>query len=79
MIFAPDNIAPKIRPVIGDLSSSDCSDIRNLGVIFDRSLCFNSYVKSVVHSFFHLRNFAKIRSMVSKKRDWTIAMFCTLV
>ncbi len=40
MIIAPDNITPKIRQVIGGLSSSDCNDIRNLGVIFDRSLCF---------------------------------------
>ncbi len=68
MIIAPDNITPKIRQVIGGLSSSDCNDIRNLGVIFDRSLCFNSHVKSVFRScFFHLRNIAKIRSIVSKK------------
>ncbi len=41
---------------------------QNLGVIFDRSVCLNSHVKSVVRScFFHLRNIAKIRSMVSKK------------
>ncbi len=68
MIIAPDNITPKIRQVIGGLSLSDSSDIRNLGVIFDRSTCLNSHVKSVVRScFFHLRNIAKITSMVSKK------------
>uniref|UniRef100_A0A8C1P909 Reverse transcriptase domain-containing protein n=1 Tax=Cyprinus carpio TaxID=7962 RepID=A0A8C1P909_CYPCA len=68
MIFAPDNITLKIRQALGGLSSSDCSDMRNLGVIFDRSMCFNSQVKSVVRTcFFHLRNIAKVRSMVSKK------------
>ena len=39
-----------------------------MGVIFDKSMCFSSHVKSVVRScFFHLRNIAKIRSVVSKK------------
>jgi len=38
MIFAPDNITPKIRQALGELSSSDHSDVRNLRVIFDRSM-----------------------------------------
>ncbi len=68
MIFAPDNITPKIKQVMGGLALSDRSDMRNLGVIFDRAICFNSHVKSVVRScFFHLRNIAQIRSLVSKK------------
>ncbi len=92
MIFAPDNITPKIKQVMGGLAFSDRSDIRNLGVIFDRAICLNSHVKSVVRScFFHLRNIAQIRSLVSKKKrwrclfmplshhDWIIAMFCILV
>ncbi len=91
MIFAPDNITPKIKQVMGGLALSDRGDMRNLGVIFDRAICFNSHVKSVVRScFFHLRNIAQIRSLVSKKRwrslfmpfshhDWIIAMFCILV
>ncbi len=63
MIIAPDNITTKIRQVVGGLSSSDSSEIRNLGVIFDRSVCLNSHVKSVVRScIFHLRYIAKIRS-----------------
>ncbi len=51
MIIAPDNITTKIRQATGGLSSSDSSDIRNLGVIFDRSMCLNSHGKSVVHVF----------------------------
>ena len=67
MIFAPDNITPRIKQAIGTLSVSDRNAVRNLGVIFDKSMCFNSHVKSVVRScFFHLRNIAKIRSVVSQ-------------
>ncbi len=51
MIIAPDNIITKIRQATGGLSSSDSSDIRNLGVIFDRSMCLNSHGKYVVHVF----------------------------
>lgn len=68
MIFAPDNITPKFRQFFGGLALSDRNDMRNLGVIFDRALCFNSHINSVVRScFFHLRNTAQIRSIVSIK------------
>ncbi len=50
MNIAPDNITDKIRQAIEGLSS-DNSDIRHLGVIFDRSMCLNSHVKSVVYFF----------------------------
>ncbi len=64
MIIAPEHITTKIRQIVGGLYSP-----RNLGVIFDRSMCLNSHVKSVVRScFFHLRNIAKIRYVVSKKK-----------
>ncbi len=67
MIIAPDNITTKIRQVVGGLSSSDSSEIRNLAVIFDRSVCLKNHVKSVVRScIFHLRYIAKIRS----KKRW---------
>jgi len=66
--MAPDNITPKIRQAIGALSSSDGDVLRNLGVIFDKSMSFSSHVKSVVRCcFFNLRNIAKIRSVVSKE------------
>ena len=86
MIFAPDNM---IRQVV--LSLSDCNAAQNLGVIFDKSVCFNSHVKSVVRScFLHLRNITKIRCVFSKKEmemlvhafissRLDIAMSCTLV
>ncbi len=43
MIIAPDDITSKIRQIVGGLSASYSSEIRNLGVIFDSSfMCFPS-------------------------------------
>ncbi len=42
------------------------SKLRNLGVIFDSSLTFESHVQSDVKtSFFYLRDIAKLRPMLS--------------
>uniref|UniRef100_A0A8C6LN66 Reverse transcriptase domain-containing protein n=1 Tax=Nothobranchius furzeri TaxID=105023 RepID=A0A8C6LN66_NOTFU len=41
--------------------------VRNLGVIFNQDMSFNSRIKQVCRfSFFHLRNIAKIRSILSR-------------
>ncbi len=37
MIIAPDDIITKIRQIVGGLSASYSSEIRNLGVIFHSS------------------------------------------
>jgi len=42
MIFAPDNMIPKIKQALGFSPSSDRSEIRNLGIFLDRAMCFNS-------------------------------------
>ena len=40
--------------------------VRNLGVIFDTSLSFSHHIKNITKSaFFHLRNIAKIRQILS--------------
>ncbi len=42
------------------------SKLKNLGVIFDSSLSFDYHVQyTVKNSFFHLRNIARLRSMLS--------------
>lgn len=42
--------------------------VRNLGVIFDQDLSFDPYIKQTTRTaFFHLRNIAKIRHILSQK------------
>merc|ERR1712035_125569 len=42
--------------------------VRNLGVIFDQDLSFNSHLKQTSRTvFFHLHNIAKIRPILSLK------------
>lgn len=41
--------------------------VRNLGVLFDQDLSFNSHIKQISKTaFFHLRNIAKIRPILSQ-------------
>ena len=66
LIIAPDNIATKVADCLGSLKSNVRPNLRNLGVIFDKSMHFDSHVKSVTRTcFYHLRNIAKLRSIVS--------------
>uniref|UniRef100_A0A669ESL6 Reverse transcriptase domain-containing protein n=1 Tax=Oreochromis niloticus TaxID=8128 RepID=A0A669ESL6_ORENI len=66
LILAPENIKPQISQHLGAFSSSIKATARNLGIIFDQSLSFDAHIKSVTRScFFHLRNIAKLRTIVS--------------
>uniref|UniRef100_A0A8C5CCP5 Reverse transcriptase domain-containing protein n=2 Tax=Gadus morhua TaxID=8049 RepID=A0A8C5CCP5_GADMO len=43
------------------------ASVRNLGVLFDPQLCFDQHIRSITRiAFFHLRNIARIRSMLSE-------------
>ncbi len=56
-IVTPDGIA-----------LASCATVRNLRVIFDQDMSFNSHIKQTSRTaFFHLRNFAKIRHILSQK------------
>ena len=51
---------------MGSLTKNVSSNIRNLGVKFDQAMNLDSHIKSVTSTcFFHLRNIAKLRSIVS--------------
>ncbi len=47
-------------------SVDSSSSVRNLGVLFDSNLSFDSHVSSICKTaFFHLKNISKLRPMVS--------------
>ena len=67
LIIASDSIVSKVAQCIGSLSSAVQSSLRNLGVIFDQAMYFDHHIKSLTRTcFFHLRNIAKLRSVVSQ-------------
>ncbi|KAK0137188.1 ATP-binding cassette sub-family G member 5 [Merluccius polli] len=52
---------------VSKVSYSVSTTVRNLGVIFDQDLSFNSHIKQTSRTaFFHLRNITKIRRILSK-------------
>ncbi len=59
-------IGPK-NPTCNNCSvNSSSSSVRNLGVLFDSNLSFESHVSSICKTaFFHLKNISKLRPMLS--------------
>lgn len=53
---------------LDDIALASNETVRNLGVIFDPDLSFNSHLKQISRTaFFHLRNISKIRHVLSQK------------
>ncbi|XP_038581024.1 uncharacterized protein LOC119907367, partial [Micropterus salmoides] len=49
------------------IALASSTTVRNLGVIFDQDMSFKSHIKQISRTaFFHLRNIAKIRNILSK-------------
>ncbi|XP_075330633.1 uncharacterized protein LOC142388967, partial [Odontesthes bonariensis] len=70
VIFGPERFREKLSSYIVTLdgiSLASSSTVRNLGVIFDQNLSFDSHIKQVSRTaFFHLRNIVKIRNILSQ-------------
>ena len=70
LVFGPKNLRDSMSIDIATLDGitlASSTTVRNLGVIFDQDLSFNSHIKQTSRTaFFHLRNITKIRCILSK-------------
>ena len=61
-----DSAPLRVKEGMGSLKNKVSENIRNLGVNFDQAMHLDTHIKSVTRTcFFHLRNIAKIKSIVS--------------
>ena len=67
IVFGPQKQRESVISHLESLSLKPKQQVRNLGVILDSDLNFNSHIKSVISAaFYHLKNIAKIKGIVSK-------------
>ncbi len=89
LLFGPKNSTQNLLD--HNLQLDGCnvtsSTVKNLGVILDSNLSFENHISHVTKTaFFHLRNIAKLRNMLtvsdaekfmhSWPLEWTIVMHC---
>uniref|UniRef100_A0A8P4G3E0 Reverse transcriptase domain-containing protein n=1 Tax=Dicentrarchus labrax TaxID=13489 RepID=A0A8P4G3E0_DICLA len=70
LVLGPKNLRDSLSKDIVTLDGTNLASsttVRNLGVIFDQDLSFNSHIKQTSRTaFFHLRNITKIRHILSQ-------------
>ena len=67
IVFGPQKQRESVISHLESLSLKPKQQVRNLGVIMDSDLNFNSHIKSIISTaFYHLKNIAKIKNIVSK-------------
>ncbi|XP_033932863.2 uncharacterized protein [Pseudochaenichthys georgianus] len=68
IVLGPKNLRNKLSKDIltmDGINLASSETVRNLGVIFDQDLSFNTHIKSISRTaYFHLRNIAKIRHIL---------------
>ena len=76
MVVAPKALLRKVGDLllqVDGCSISPSSEVRNLGVILDSTLSFQSHIKSVTKSaFFHLKNISRLRPSLSNTTAETL-------
>uniref|UniRef100_A0A3Q3RNJ0 Reverse transcriptase domain-containing protein n=1 Tax=Mastacembelus armatus TaxID=205130 RepID=A0A3Q3RNJ0_9TELE len=67
IIFGPQKQRESVSSHLESLSLKFKNQVRNLGIIMDSDLNFNSHIKSITLSaFYHLRNITRIKGIMSK-------------
>ena len=67
IIFGPQRQREHVSSHLESLSLKPTNQVRNLGVIMDSDLNFNSHIKSIISAaFYHLKNIARIKGILSK-------------
>uniref|UniRef100_A0A3P8RUL5 Reverse transcriptase domain-containing protein n=1 Tax=Amphiprion percula TaxID=161767 RepID=A0A3P8RUL5_AMPPE len=70
IVFGPKHLRELLSKHIVTLDGitlTFSTTVRNLGIIFDQDMSFNSHIKQICRtSFFHLRNTVKIRNILSQ-------------
>ena len=68
IVFGPEKHRLRIAALLESRSLKPKDQVRNLGVIIDSNLTFNSHIKSIRKSaFYHLKNIARIRAYMSRQ------------
>ena len=66
LILAAEKIATRVATHLGALKDNVRPHLRNPGGVFDQSMLLDKHVKSLTRTcFFHLRNIAKLWSIIS--------------
>uniref|UniRef100_A0A3Q2NWF9 Reverse transcriptase domain-containing protein n=1 Tax=Fundulus heteroclitus TaxID=8078 RepID=A0A3Q2NWF9_FUNHE len=70
VIFGPESSKNKLLNQslnLDGINLASGNKVKNLGVVFDQDMSFKSHIKQISRvSFFHLRNIAKIRNILSR-------------
>ena len=67
IVFGAPDQRSKVNAKLASLSLQTKNQVRNLGVILDSDLNFNSHINSITKSaYYHLKNIARMRGFMSK-------------
>ncbi len=67
IVFGPKEQRQKISTLLNSMSLKPVNQARNLGVVLDSDLNFNSHIKTITKTaYYHLKNIARIKGFLSK-------------
>ena len=68
VVFGPKEQRSKVTAHLESMTLKPTNQARNLGVVLDSDLNFNSHIKTITKSaYYHLKNIARIKGFLSKE------------